>query len=182
MKMGIREQVGRYAGRRHFVKFYPESVIPQLIMQESPYAQRMLAAAGPKRAVVKWEKGSSLTSLGLAKSPLLRANKRRILAQLAYAVADHVRLGMMHTDMHGSNIVIAGTHSRKTRQPVRVKIIDYGMALPISAENLDMFMKHSDYHKALGSALAHISRNRAEDERLKRYFEKKFLQRLEEKL
>ncbi len=182
MKMGIKEQARRYAARKHFVKFYPESVLPQLIMQESPYAQRMLAAAGDKKAVVRWEKGRSLTSLGLAKSRLLRANKRRILAQLARAVADHIRLGVMHTDMYGSNVVISGSRFRKTGQPVRVKIIDYGMALPISAENLDMFMEHSDYHTAIRSALSHISRNKDEDERLKRYFEKKFLQRLEERL
>lgn len=116
-----------------------------LIAQPSRYAQKM-AAAGPESALVKWEKGRSIQQ---SRRGFLLRHRRRILDGLAGALADHLRMGVLHKDILPENIVISKAPSRK--RPL-VKIIDYGEAVPLNAENLALLEKHSDY----GDAIKHV--------------------------
>ena len=125
--MGLRETVRREAwGKRYLKRYHPPAVLAHLVAQPSKHAQRLVAAVGhsaasANRAVVSWERGRTIASL--KGTPFLYRNRRRILDQLADALVEHIRLGVVHGDIHEENVLVS--RLRAKRSPVRVKIIDY---------------------------------------------------------
>lgn len=200
--MGIKEQASRAAMGKKVAKYYdPYAILAHLIAQQSPKSQRLVAAvgrgasglSGPSTGLVRWEKGKEL-SRAARKRWVLR-DKRKIIGQLADALAEYVRLGVMHSDLHSKNIVISGAGHRRLRRPTRVKIIDFGKAIPLTAEAMELaeqetrekglphpLIIYSDYDRIMRSATYYLSRTVDERERLKKYFEKRFLQKIGEKL
>lgn len=124
------------AGKARLKEYQPGGVSAHLIMQQSPYVQRVLAAVGreaPKarKALVKYERGKTIESL--AGTPFLIRNRFRVLDQLADALVNHLWLGVVHGDIHSGNIVVS--------RGMQVKIIDYARAKPLTRETIKNYEK-----------------------------------------
>jgi predicted unusual protein kinase regulating ubiquinone biosynthesis (AarF/ABC1/UbiB family) len=114
-----------------------------LMAQPSRYAQELLAVT-KETGTVRRVEGRDLASI--ARTPFALRNRRRILERLAGALAEHLALGVVHTDMHPSNIIV----SRGTRRnPVGVRLIDYEFAVPLTAEGLEQFEVYRKLSKDL---------------------------------
>lgn len=122
------------------------------IAQPSPYAQKMAAAASA-RALVKWEKGRSIQESGRG---FLLSNRRRILDQLADALVDHLRLGVVHGDILPGNILV---YRGSRRRPVKIKLIDYEMAMPMMGGNIES-TGHVDYGDVLRDVIPALARGK----------------------
>ena len=173
--------------------------IAHFIAQPSKYSQRILSLSLDRMPVrgrlvhfgrvtsltpasfsehtrVVHEKGTTLESL--KGTEFLRRNRYRIMDQLAELVADHLRLGAVHGDLHAENVVVS-------KKPLALKAIDYTGAVPLAGRFIGPYVTTYptwDYHSVRMRLLPAIARDKKDLERLKRLFEKRFLQRLEEKL
>lgn len=165
---------------------YKDSALAHFIAQSSPYAQRMIKADIRRersvwgRARVGWEKGRTLHQLG--GGLVARLNRHKVLEQLAGAAVEHLRLGIEHWDMHGGNILV----SRGVLSPIKVKIIDYGMAIPLTAKWLGKRAPGggpqgtNDYAKVMERVIPELAGHREkEEEKLREFFRRKFLEKVE---
>lgn len=159
------------------------SVVAHLAAQR-PKTQRLVAAAGrepmtAETGLVRWVKGRTLASLLHTK--LVQRNKLGILNQLADIVAEHLRRGVFHGDIHTGNIVLSGKPKARMRPGVRM--VDYELATVLSAKNLDMLdVPFVDYSDVIRRVVPELARDRREAEMLERHFRRTFLRKLEEKL
>lgn len=125
---------------------------------------------------VRYERGRTLKSL--SKTRFFGKNKYRILDGLADLVVDHMRLGVVHGDLHAENVIVS-------KSPLALKAIDYTGSVPLAGRFLGPYVKTYpawDYHSVRSRLLPAIARDKKELERLKRLFEKRFLEKVEEKL
>lgn len=190
-------------GKAYSKKYAYGAPLGHFIAQPSKYAQRLLAVAlkparmdkavmkteGAGKAKVEWVKGRELASF--LDTPLARRYRHRILDQLADLVADHIRLGVAHGDIHSENIVVSMRKMRRGRLPrgVRVRAIDYGAAMPLYSEMGEFSKKRrhkyfvdyytDDYDYARYTIIPLLARDMDDRKKLNRYFEKKFLERVE---
>lgn len=218
--MGVKEAAGKGAWRKRYLKEYmPHGVVAHLAVQPSRYSQRLLAAVGKEArtapwGLVEWEKGKTIESL--AGTPFLLRNRRRILDQLADALAEHLRAGIVHGDLHGENVVVSKTRSK--RAPVKVKIIDYAFAKALTREAMERheeihgFFKRQfakavergeinkesgreymeerrmervitdDYPSVVEHVIPALAKNMKDREKLRKYFERKFLEKVKKGL
>lgn len=155
------------------VKYYEYGApLAHFIMQPSRRVQRMHAVAlEPEKSLgghvsIKTMKGSGWAKVewlrGRDLAPIIRRHKYGILDELAALVADHLRLGVMHGDIHSGNMVALAPSARRRRRsivrpirtqettfeekggiyvrrlrlarPIRLKAIDYGFALPFHSD------------------------------------------------
>ncbi len=202
--------------------------MPHFIAQPSPYAQRMLGVwlrkmsgwtQSDRAQLMRQKPLETLRSLDMAKVAYEKGktlgelrgtgfafrNRYRILDKLADALAENLRLGVVHGDVHAANIIISGSMPGRLRRPLRLKLIDYGSAMvqehaiggdarplrlklidygsamPLTGDYLGCDIYY-DYQRVKTDVMPMLVRNEKEIPRLRKYFERKFLQRLEEKL
>lgn len=174
--------------------------IAHFIAQPSGYSQRILSLSLKKAPVrgrlvhfgritsltpadfenaharVAYERGRTLESLrGTA---FLRRKRGKILEELAGLVVDHMRLGVVHGDLHAENVIVS-------KSPLALKAIDYTGAVPLAGRFLGPYVTTYptwDYHSVRMRLLPAIARDAKELERLKRLFEKRFLEKMEKEL
>lgn len=132
-------------------------------------------------ATVKWEKGKPFVPPKGAPSGFrfLVRNRRRVLDQLAEIVAEHMRLGIIHADLDPRNILFYRSRSR--RAPVKVKVVDYGVAVPLTAEWLDKFKATADYSRVVYNVVPRLAKGEKDREELRKHFERKFLEKIKNK-
>lgn len=218
--------------KKHYLKDYQYgAALAHFIAQASPHAQPLLSvalkrepflkylgvekASGADNAKVEWVKGTS-ASVPKYHKPDLRRYRYRILDQLAETVADHLRLGIVHGDLHLGNVILAAPAVRHRKEkasrcirvgfgypgmkrmyyertriarPIKVKVVDYERALPLFSDREKISKKRpdclrsidiwSDYEKVRKYVTWDLAENDEERKRLKEYFERKFLQRIE---
>lgn len=187
--------------KRSYVKYYEKGTpIPQFVAQPSLRAQRLFAL-GRRRAIVAWERGRSLEEF--IPSQLTPGSKRRLISRLADLVLDHMLLGTAHGDLNLGNILVAPDHGAKARgrtlkpisvlggfragKPFRVKLprplglkaVDYGRSRLLSEEGLDRVTY--DYQSVMHGVVPKFARSLSEAEKLKKYFERRFLEKIEKK-
>lgn len=175
-----------------------DSVLAHFIAQPSRYAQRIHEVATPlepgmrlrarkllarfyrprrimpSHARIAWERGRSLDLVG---GRMRFGEKLRVIDQLADAVVENLRLGIVHNDLVVPNITVS-----RRKRPV-IRIIDYETARPLTAENLGEVSPSGDYDAVRTIVVPYLA---GEDERrqkrLQEYFEKRFLQKIAKKL
>ncbi len=174
--------------------------IAHFIAQPSGHSQRMLSLSLKKMPVrgrlvhfgrmanltaadfenaharVAYERGGTLESL--RGTGFLRRHKHEILEKLADLVVDHMRLGAAHGDLHAENVIVS-------KSPLALKAIDYTNSVPLAGRFLGPYVTTYpawDYHSVRMRLLPAIARDAKELEGLKRLFEKRFLEKVEEKL
>lgn len=174
------------ARKKPYLKTYlPGSQIQHFIAQPSKYAQRIKVILQPSdvfwrgvvggagQAMVEGVRGMSLKEL--RHTAFLRKNRRKVLDELAGLVADHIRLGVSHGDLMSQNIIVfpVGRGKQRFRSPLRLKAVDYELAVPLDEQVLS-----HDYTIAVGDIVPLLARDKEDEHKLKRYFERKFLERV----
>ena len=149
-------------------------------------SQSIFEAPGhlPERARLRWETGRPLYARKMRKGrgieviPKLRhAQRLRIIDQLADALVDHLRLGVVHNDMRPDNILVSG------RDRPRIKIIDYERAQLATGNVLEAIDLYKDYLDVYHDVIPLIAgRNPKATGKLQDYFRQRFLRRVERKL
>lgn len=188
--------------RKSYVKIYGgKEVLPHFVMQPSRRVQPMLLA-GEGKAKVEWVRGRSLEQF--IPSMLPKTAKRRLIDGLADIVMDHMLLGAAHGDLNPGNILVAAPLRRGKRQarisrPVaavagfrggrllmtklprslRLTAIDYDYSKLLSGEGLDRVTY--DYQSVMHGVVPKFARSLGEAEKLKKYFERRFLEKIGKK-
>lgn len=185
------------------------AVLGHFAVQPSRYSQQMHAVLKDNIPVPAYaarlthERGKSLEKIDFSKTSKKR--KLALLDGLADAVADHLRLGVAHGDIKPSNIVVSWrrTKRRGAARP-RVKLIDYELSGMLSGKQIEhaniqlpwdygsvagdarkvtlgfTLLRPWDYGSVVGGVIPHMAgKDRDERERLKAYFEKRFLRKIE---
>lgn len=138
----------------------------------------------PERARLRWETGKPLYALkirrgmGIEMIPKLRRGQRlKVIDQLADALVDHLRLGVVHNDMRPDNILVSG------RDRPRIKIVDYARAQLATGSALDAIELYKDYLDVYHDVIPLLARgNPRATRKLQEYLRQRFLKRIERKL
>lgn len=138
----------------------------------------------PRSARLRWETGRALYAVRMGKPlgievipKLRRMQKLRVIDQLADAIVEHIRLGVVHNDMRPSNIILSGRH-----RP-RIKIVDYARAQIATGNALEAVDLSKDFVDVYHDVIPLLAgRNPKATRRLQGYFERRFLGKIERKL
>lgn len=152
------------------------------IVQPSKYAQRMLGTVKAPSAKAgyadfyekaRWEEGKTLAMFRGGKDTAFK-----VLDQLAGAITEHIRLGVIHHDLHPFNILLLRKKALGRKVPV-LKIIDYGRAKAVTHGNVGYADIAEDYEAVRKKVIPFLSkRSRTKKERLNDYFERRFLEKI----
>lgn len=136
--------------------------------------------ASVKASQARWGAGKSFRMgkpAGIEVIPKFRhLQKRRVIDQLADALAEHICLGVSHNDLRPSNIIVSG------RKRPKIRIIDYGRAELMTGNTLEAVDLSKDYVDVYNDVIPLLARwNPRATRRLQEYFRQRFLKRIERK-
>ncbi|NYZ79801.1 hypothetical protein H0N95_00955 [Candidatus Micrarchaeota archaeon] len=162
-------------------------VLAHFVAQPSKFSQRLYAVSPVARSSkVKFEEGKSIYKVMRDKRSSGWANKHRfeIADQLAEMFVDFMSLGIAHRDLHSSNIILK---RGKDGKPI-VKAIDFEFARTLDQSVVNELYEDRCLNEmgmdleGVKSAALNLSKNNAEREELRRYFNRKFEKLVKERL